>query len=52
MYFDCPHFGEIIAHFSGLFKDTAGCMRLFMWHKDQKSVSHGLIARPEHETSP
>ena len=32
------------AQFSGLFQDAAGCMHLFMWHKDQKSVCHCLIA--------
>ena len=37
-----PH--EVRAQFSGLFQDAAGCMRLFMWHKDQKSVCHCLIA--------
>ena len=42
--FDCPHFREIRAQFPGLFQDAAGCMRWFMWHKDQKSVSYCLIA--------
>ena len=42
--FDCPHFSEVRAKFSGPFQDAAGCMRLIMWHKDQKSVSHCLIA--------
>ena len=42
--FDCPHFSGIRAQFPGLFQDAAGCMRLFMWHKDQKFVCHCLIA--------
>ena len=42
--FDCAHFTDIRAQFRGLFQDAAGCMRLFMWHKDQKSVCHCLIA--------
>ena len=42
--FDCPHFSDISAQFPGLFQDAAGCMHLFMWHKDQKSVCHCLIA--------
>ena len=42
--FDCPHFSDIRAQFPGLFQDAAGCMRMFMWHKDQKSVCHSLIA--------
>ena len=41
---DCPHFSNIRAHFPGLFQDAAGCMRMFTWHKDQKSVCHCLIA--------
>ena len=32
------------AQFPGLFQDAAGCMRMFMWHRDQKSVCHCLIA--------
>ena len=42
--FDCPHFSDIRAQFPGLSQDAAGCMRMFMWHKDQKSVCHCLIA--------
>ena len=42
--FDCPHFSDIRAQFPGLFQDAAGCMRMFMWHRDQKSVCHCLIA--------
>ena len=42
--FDCPHFSGIRAQFPGLFQDAAGCMRMFMWHRDQKSVCHCLIA--------
>ena len=42
--FDCPHFSDIRAQFLGLFQDAAWCMRMFMWHKDQKSVCHCLIA--------
>ena len=42
--FDCPHFSDIRAQFPGLFQDAAGCMRVFMWHKDPKSVCHCLVA--------
>ena len=42
--FDCPHFSDIKAQFPGLFQDAAGCMRMIMWHRDQKSVCHCLIA--------
>ena len=42
--FDCPRFGAIRAQHSNLFQDAEGSMRLFMWHKDQKAVSHGLRA--------
>ena len=35
---------DIRARFPGLFQDAAGCMRMSMWHRDQKSVCHGLIA--------
>ena len=42
--FGCPHFSDIKAQFLGLFQDAAGCMRLFMCHKDQRSVYHCLIA--------
>ena len=27
-----------------LFQDAEGCMRLFVWHRDQKAVSHCLTA--------
>ena len=40
--FDCPRFGAIRAQYSNLFQDAEGSMRLFMWHKDQKAVSHCL----------
>ena len=46
--FDCPHFSEVRAQFPGLFQDAAGCMRMFMWHKDQKvclPLSHCLAAK-------
>ena len=36
--------GDIRAQFPSLFQDASGCMRMFMWHKDQKSVCHCLIA--------
>ena len=42
--FDCPHLSDIRARFPGLVQDAAGCMRLFMWHRDQKYVCHCLIA--------
>ena len=42
--FDCPQFSGIRAQFPGMFQDAAGCMHMFMWHKDQKSVCHCLIA--------
>ena len=42
--FDCPRFGAIRAQYSNLFQDAEGSMRLFMWHKDQKAVSHCLTA--------
>ena len=42
--FDCPHFSEVRAQFPGLFQDAARCMRLMIWHKDQKSVCHCFIA--------
>ena len=29
---------------SNLFQDAEGSMRLFIWHKDQKAVSHCLTA--------
>ena len=41
---NCPHFSDIRAQFPGLFQDAAGCMCVFMWHRDQKSVCHCLIA--------
>ena len=42
--FDCPHFSDIRAQLAGLFQNAAWCMRMFMWHNDQKSVCHCLIA--------
>ena len=36
--------GAIRAQYSILFQDAEGSMRLFMWHKDQKAVSHCLTA--------
>ena len=42
--FYCPHFSGVRSQFPGLFPDAASCMQLFMWHKDQKSGSHCLIA--------
>ena len=42
--FHCPHFGDIRAQCPGLFQDAAGCMRMFMLHKDQKSLYHCLVA--------
>ena len=42
--FDCPRFGAIRAQNSNLFQDAEGSMHLFMWHKDQKAVSHCLTA--------
>ena len=44
---DCPRFDAIRAQYSNLFQDAAGLagsMCLFMWHKDQKAVSHSLTA--------
>ena len=43
----CRHLefsSDIRAQFPGLFQGAAGRMRVFMWHKDQKSVCHCLIA--------
>ena len=42
--FDCPRFGAIRAQYSNLFQDAEGSMRLFIWHEDQKAVSHCLAA--------
>ena len=42
--FDCPRFVAIRAQYSNLFQDAEGSMRLFIWHKDQKTGSHCLIA--------
>ena len=39
-----PHFSEVRVQLPGLCQDAAGVLPLFMWHKDQKSVSHCLIA--------
>ena len=47
LIFDCPRFDAIRAQYSNLFQDAAGSissMRLFMWHKAQKAVSHCLTA--------
>ena len=41
--FDCPCFGAR-AQYSSLFQDAGGSMRLFIWHEDQKAVSHCLTA--------
>ena len=35
---------DIWDQFPGLFQDAAGCMRMFRWHKDQKSICHCLVA--------
>ena len=35
---------SVRAHSSNLFKEAEGSMRFFMWHKDQKAVSHCLTA--------
>ena len=40
----CPRFGAIRAQCSNLCQGAEGSMRLFMWHKDQKAVSHCLTA--------
>ena len=42
--FDCPHFSDIRGQYPALFQDAEGCMRLFVWHRDQKTVSHCLTA--------
>ena len=42
--FDCPHFSDIRGQYPALFQDAEGCMRLFVWHRDQKAVSHCLAA--------
>ena len=42
--FDCPHFSDIRGQYPALFQDAEGCMRLFVWHRDQKAVSHCLTA--------
>ena len=42
--FHCPRFGAIRAQYPNLFQNDAGSMRLFMWHEDQKAVSHCLTA--------
>ena len=46
--FGCPRSSDIDnidirAQFPGLFQDAVECMRMFMWHKDQKSVCHCLM---------
>ena len=40
--FDCPAFPGIRA--TPLFQESAGSMKLFMWHRDQKAVSGCLSA--------
>ena len=37
---------QLVHRFSSsiLFQDAAGCMGMFVWHKDQKSVCHCLNA--------
>ena len=42
--FDCPHFSDIRGQYPALFQDAEGCMRLFVWHRDQKAVSRCLTA--------
>ena len=42
--FHCPCFAAVRAQYSNLFQDAGGSMRLFMWHEDQKAVSHCLTA--------
>lgn len=42
--FDCPHFSDIRGQYPALFQDAEGCMRLFVWHCDQKAVSHCFTA--------
>ncbi len=42
--FDCPHFSDIRSQYPALYQDADGCMRLFVWHIDQKAVSHCLTA--------
>ena len=37
-------FAAIRAQCFNLFQDAGGSMRLFMWHKEQKAVSHCLTA--------
>ena len=49
----CLHFSDIRAQFPGLFPDAAGCMRMFMWHGDQKSVRPCLAVQgPDMNTIP
>ena len=42
--FDWSGFDVTSAQYSILFPDAAGSMRFFMWHNDQKAVSHCLTA--------
>lgn len=42
--FDCPHVAAVRAQYSGLYQDCNGAMQSFIWHNDQKSVSHCLTA--------
>ena len=39
-----PHFSDIRGQYPALFQDAEGCMRLFVWHRYQKAVSHCLTA--------
>ena len=39
-----PHFSKVRTQLPGRLQDAAGCMRLFMRHRDQKPVSHCTIA--------
>ena len=42
--FDCPHFAHIRQQFRALFQDADGAMQSFMWHRNQKAISHCLAA--------
>ena len=37
-------FSDIRGQYPALSQDAEGCMRLFVWHRDQKAVSHCLTA--------
>ena len=41
---DCPHFAHIRHQFRSNFQDADGTIQYFVWHKDQKAVSHCLAA--------